>query len=243
VKNLVDASRKVGMTPEHIMWHAYVKLSERNPTFTALDGGSHKGYHAKRLADLPNCRKVFAVEASSEWAQRLAEQRRPNIQVINAAIQDDPACNDVVFKLSPSHPGRSGIMPIWIDDPAVTYVDVSVPATTIDRICEGEKIDYIKLDLEGGEFRALKGAVNTMATGRPWMTFENSRRAPETGGYTLQEFRDFFTRAGYVAMTLWGEDFTPENQSSFWYAAAAPIEQRDAVSAALFAATSRVLYT
>jgi FkbM family methyltransferase len=224
------------------MWHAYTRLAERNASFVAVDGGAHKGFHTKRLAAIPNCRKVFAIEAAKEWADGLDRLRLPNVEVVNAAIQEDPVREEVVFRLSPTHPGRSGILPIWANDPTVEYVDVPVAATTIDRICDGQQVDYIKLDLEGGEFRALQGAIKTLTTGRPWVTFENSTRAEKVGGYSQDEFRSFFGFAGYTLLTLWGEDYTPENAFSFWYAAAAPVELRDAVSAALSEAVNRVLY-
>jgi FkbM family methyltransferase len=226
MKRLVESSKQDGMLPERIMAKTYQTLAVMNPEFVALDGGAHKAHHTRQLAALPNAVKVFAVEASDTLASALEAMRMPNVEVINAAIQDDPACEEVVFRLSSSHPGRSGITPIWKDDQSVQYIDVRSRATTIDRICAGHKVNFIKLDLEGGEFRALQGATQTLAAGRPWIAFENSNRARKVGGFSQQEFYDFFTANGYALMTFWGEAYTPDNEFSYWYAAAAPVEQR-----------------
>jgi hypothetical protein len=47
--------------------------------------------------------------------------------------------------------------------------DVEVPAVTLDEFCAAAGIDspdLIKLDIEGGESRALKGAARVLAQGR-----------------------------------------------------------------------------
>lgn len=233
MQKLVAASKADGMTPERVMAATYKSLAKLNEFFTALDGGAHKAHHTRQLAMLPNAVKVFAVEASESLAAGLVAMNIPKVEVVNAAIQDDPARTEVTFRVSPSHPGRSAISPIWKDDKTVEYVDVRSRATTIDRICDGHKVNFIKLDLEGGEFRALEGGVKTLAAGRPWIAFENSNRARKVGGFSQQEFYDFFTANGYTLLTFWGEPYTPENEFAYWYAAAAPNEQRYLVAATL----------
>ena len=241
MKTFVAASRDDAMLPEKVMARAYTKLAEGLDAFAALDGGAHKAHHTRQLAALPNCRKVYAVEASESLATGLRAMQIPNVEVVCAAIQQDPACNEVVFRLSDSHPGRSGILPIWKDDASVHYTEVRAAATTIDRICEGQPINFIKLDLEGGEFRALQGGVKTLAAGRPWVAFENSTRARRAGGFTQQEFYDFFPANGYTLLTFWGDAYTPANEFEYWYAAAVPVEQVPRIASVLLDSVNALL--
>ena len=44
---------------------------------------------------------------------------------------------------------------------------VSIDVNSIDHIVKGQKVDYIKMDIEGSELNALKGARNTIETCKP----------------------------------------------------------------------------
>jgi len=52
---------------------------------------------------------------------------------------------------------------------------VSVPVTTVDEVAgslEFDQVDFIKIDVEGGELGVLQGAVDTLARCRPILVFE-----------------------------------------------------------------------
>lgn len=42
-----------------------------------------------------------------------------------------------------------------------------IESITVDELCENKKITYIKMDVEGAEYEALKGAANTLKTQKP----------------------------------------------------------------------------
>lgn len=55
---------------------------------------------------------------------------------------------------------------------------IEVPVTTLDRFCEEqrlERVDFIKIDVEGGEFAVLRGGENTLARFRPVIYMEMAR--------------------------------------------------------------------
>jgi hypothetical protein len=131
--------------------------------------------------------------------------------------------------LSDSHPGRSGISSIFQFDEAVSFRTVTVPATTIDAFTKERPypVRFIKLDLEGGEFNAIRGGLTLLREDRPVIAMENSVYAPQLGRFTVQEYFDTFAAIDYVPITFLGERMTHENMFDMWYAWAAPAEVTD----------------
>jgi FkbM family methyltransferase len=86
---------------------------------------------------------------------------------------------------------------------------LSVPATTIDDICRHlglRHVRLIKIDIEGGELLALRGAAGLLdgAFGRPpTVVFEFSRLFPMRGG-THEEVLDIFFQRGWQLFRLSG---------------------------------------
>ena len=44
---------------------------------------------------------------------------------------------------------------------------VRIPVDTIDDLCSAEKVTYIKMDIEGSEMQALRGAKNVICRDKP----------------------------------------------------------------------------
>jgi len=61
-----------------------------------------------------------------------------------------------------------------------------------DVIPEGEKIGFIKIDVEGGEFAVLRGAERLISANRPIVLFECGLGASEHYGTLPQAVYDYF---------------------------------------------------
>ncbi len=224
---------------EVIICDLYTRLSAQWIDAVVVDGGAHVGRHTFPMAALPNIRQVVAVEANAKTIGRLRKRidQSPDaskIRTVLGALQDDPARSEVNFIHSSSHPGRSGINPVLLKNPNTMFeVPIGVPATTIDLLMRDvpEGCRFIKLDLEGGEFGALKGAAASLKKHRPVLFFENGQYAPEQNGYTVDEFVGYMQSVGYDARTVFCDPLTPANAADFWYAWASPVEMRDTLVA------------
>jgi len=82
-------------------------------------------------------------------------------------------------------------------------------------------ISFIKLDIEGYEFRALQGAKKILDGDKPIIVFENSReQAAILCDYIAEDFFRFFINTGYSLYDFWGQPFTLSNWESDdvpWY--------------------------
>jgi FkbM family methyltransferase len=207
-----------------------------NPGDLALDGGAHVGRHSFPMAERVGPQGlVLAVEAYSKLARKLVRRARkhrtPQVQVIDKALYD--RMGRVSFHCTRQHPAYSGIEARNYDFRESVQV-VEVEATTIDFLVAqhaDRHLRFVKLDLEGGELRALQGGRNTLNRARPLIVFENDQeKSAEQYGYSKDEWFGFFAAAGYETFTLWGRSYNSDDwgrRDIPWYFIAAPANSRD----------------
>ncbi|HEX3431956.1 MAG TPA: FkbM family methyltransferase [Rhizomicrobium sp.] len=179
----------------------------------AFDGGAHVGRHAFPMAEsVGETGLVLAAEAHPKFAHGLVKRMRKRglvqIRVVAAALSDQ--VGRVEFHCVEQHPAYSGIRSRRYDfDDHVQVIEVD--ATTIDALLAGDalrRLCFLKLDLEGGEFRALQGGAATLKKHHPLIVFENDQdRSAGNYGYSKEEWFGFFERIGYQVFTLWGQPY------------------------------------
>lgn len=228
------------------MWEVYTILAQNAGQFTMFDGGSHKGWHALKMLQLKNCAMVYAVEADPSIGDVLVDNltkwhraKRPELQIVRKALQDQAATTEIPWLSSHSHVGRSSIQSKNSDEPSIwaTHLDVqyredmTVPATTIDLILANDKnpLPFVKLDLEGADFLALRGAGQTLEKARPVIAFENSDKAPGVHGYSLDDVNSYFKSHSYVPLDYVGRPLKKDNWFEFYEAWAVPAEKLELV--------------
>jgi FkbM family methyltransferase len=241
----VALARKNEDVLEDVMTDVYRVLlgSEKSP-YAVVDGGAHQGSHTFEFTKLVGCLQVYAVEANAALASSLLSNcpllQRKKVEIVAAAIQHDPNVASITFMQSASHPGRSGINSIFKNDPEVSFASVTVPATTIDKITEKRQqpVRFIKLDLEGGEYNAIRGAAAVMTADRPVIVMENSVYSPEYNGYAKSEYFKMFADRGYQPVTFRGHVMDEANMFELWYAWAVPVDKLDNVTRIIDAAVN-----
>lgn len=179
----------------------------------ALDGGAHVGRHAFPMAECVGTNGlILAVEAHPKLARdlvkRTKKRRFAQVEVVGRALSD--RVGPSTFHCVTQHPAYSGIRARRYDfDDTVRMIEVE--ATTIDALLAdrlSRPLRFVKLDLEGGEFRALEGGAAALRQQRPLIVFEDDQeRSAANYGYAKEDWFQFFEAIGYDVFTLWGEQY------------------------------------
>lgn len=186
------------------------------PGDLALDGGAHVGRHAFPMAEcVGEGGLVLAVEAHPRLARPLARharRRRARVEVVAQALSD--RIGRVPFHCVSRHTAYSGIAARRYDFNDKVRV-IEVEATTIDALALARRprqLALVKLDLEGGELRALEGAKAVLGRDRPLLVFENDQEnSARDYVYSKEDWFGFFESMKYDVFTLWGTRYDPDD--------------------------------
>jgi FkbM family methyltransferase len=237
ITEFIEICRQDGQAVERLITSYYCS----RPSFASfVDGGCHLGYHTFKAATHFQG-KVLSIDANQSTYQKFTDQLlghsadfQNRIIPIFGALQSDPKAETVSFFCSSSHPGRSSINTRpwgqWGQGSVVYEKPLTVSALTIDGLCnryEIKDVGFIKLDLESGEFPALKGAKATLQDNRPHIAMEYGLKLnnQDLMGYSQRDFFDFMKNLGYVILSPWGEELNVDQSYQFWYAFGIPVEE------------------
>jgi len=140
-----------------------------------IDIGAHVGYYTILAHEL-GADKIISVEPDVRTFRILERvidvNKLDNITVINRAVWDR---NDITLKLHlSSHAGHSSVFASNLKE-RDTHSTIEVKTVTLEEICQKmklDKVDLIKIDVEGAEFNVLQGAVEVINKFRPLIIVE-----------------------------------------------------------------------
>ena len=84
------------------------------------------------------------------------------------------------------------------------FEKITVQTTTIDALLPSDQqVRFVKIDIEGGEYDALRGFPTLLAQ-MPLIAFEFDSSAPDQFGFQPEELLELLWRAGYVVHDIFG---------------------------------------
>ncbi len=205
------------------------------PGDIVVDGGAHLGRHTIPLARLVgDGGRVLAFEPLPEVSRQLASLLAAHglggrVVLSSRALSRErgratfyAVQNNTEFSgLSKRTYGLPGFVP--------EHVEIPVELTTLDdavaELAPGARVSFIKLDLEGGEFSALRGAAGVLQEHRCVCVFENGLAASAAlEGYSQREFFDFFRELDYRVHDVFGSPLSEQlwDTGGPWYHLAIP---------------------
>lgn len=154
-------------------------LDQMKPGQTFLDVGANIGIYslhaARRLGEKG---KVHAFEPTSEtYAILMGNIRRNhlvNVECHEVALAEH---SGILYLLAGDRPASNSTA----GTTGNAHTGVSIRATTLDEFCAshaGTTIDFIKVDIEGGELSFFKGGREALLKHKPVILFESMHTKP-----------------------------------------------------------------
>lgn len=142
--------------------YVHSRLQKQSGPLTLVDGGANRGDYALVLDGLfGSSAAIHAFEPLPSTFELLqsATASKPNIICHPYGLGSEAARVELFF----NEPGSTiaSLYPQRDDHPWRTDLRQSIEIRTLDEVCAErgiERIDFLKLDIEGHEFKALQGA-------------------------------------------------------------------------------------
>ncbi|MBP7821701.1 MAG: FkbM family methyltransferase [Saprospiraceae bacterium] len=109
------------------------------------------------------------------------------------------------FNYVVTNPSYSGLIKRQYDKKNEIDQKITVQCDKLDDVLPPDyKVDFIKIDVEGGELRVLEGAVETIKKNKPVIIFEHGLGAAEFYDSTPLKIYDLLTKLGLKISTMEG---------------------------------------
>jgi FkbM family methyltransferase len=167
-----------------------------------IDVGCHKGEILDVILSLAPNGKHVAFEPIPFLFQQLELKYKEKATIYPYALSD--ANGTSTFQFVKNAPAYSGIQKRKYDTATPDIEQINVELKTLDSLIPSEtKIDLIKIDVEGGEYGVLKGALQLLKKWKPVVIFESGLGASDYYGTKPDELYKFLTvDAGLAISTL-----------------------------------------
>ncbi len=211
---LLARSQKFYFPPKYDWdWQLEMLLQRYEPETTALvrnyikpgmivvDVGAHIGYYTRIFARCVGAQgKVFAFEPATENFPVLKQNAKsyPQVTLEQQAVSDTNGT--ITFYEMPNSTALHSIIAKDLDEKPV-----SVPATTLDAYIANHKIphvDFIKIDIEGGEPHALRGATHLLQQPHLMMILEFIPDNFSRNNVDPLTFLKDFSQRGFTVSTI-----------------------------------------
>jgi beta-1,4-mannosyl-glycoprotein beta-1,4-N-acetylglucosaminyltransferase len=203
------------------VWEPYIhELFEKyiTPESVVIEGGAHIGTHTVTLATM--AKKIYAFEpypsSNNLLNININLNNLKNVTTFKKGLSKEVGSTHYDWDLQ-NNPGASGLAdnpigsPVWGAPPKNK---INVELTTIDLL-NLDRLDFIKLDIEGYEEFAIKGGINTILKFKPIILMECYKN--HSGGVMsineLKEKYNLLIDNGYSIKQIHYADFLFENNN------------------------------
>lgn len=181
-----------------------------------LDIGSNVGFYTTCLAISDPTAEIHAFEPNPEVFHELERNLAlnglsgKNTVTHNIGLSDLSIDNSLFFVPKYTGTGGGSLMDLHPDEGE--SIRKSVNVRTLDELNIGEKIDLIKIDVEGAEYAALRGACKTISLSQPTIVAELLRKWMKPFGAHPQDVVNLLSKMGYRTYAIGENQLTQIQQ-------------------------------
>lgn len=175
-----------------------------------LDVGGHAARHSKVFLQSFQVRDLVIFEPLPQQFRALerlfADQRA--VRVLPYALGNRTGTTR--FFQNDTSPEESGLRKrsFYNDRASQRIREIDVQVERLDDLALAFKIDYIKIDTEGGEIDILRGAENLLRSNLPLVSAEFGIGGYDAFGHGPDALFDLATQFGYRVYDLFGNPFS-----------------------------------
>lgn len=196
----IDLLRAAISQPEAVGTIANDQLAGRlvcsicDPNKTFLDIGAHIGSVTSAVHRYDATVNIIAVEAIPEKAEKL-RRKFPYIPIHACAVGEEEG--EIAFFIDLKQTGYSSInRPTNLSQ----IREIQVPIQRLDSLISRDtEVDVIKIDIEGAELGALRGAIGILSRSNPTVMFE-SAPTPSDANDAKKDLFDYFDQRHYAIL-------------------------------------------
>jgi FkbM family methyltransferase len=170
-----------------------------NSNSNTIDVGTHEGSILDLLIQQSPQGFHYGFEPIPVLHETLTAKYAGNDRVKLFALALADTSGKTSFNYVLSNPSYSGIKKRKYDRKKETDTIITVDMNLLDEVILplNQKIDFIKIDVEGGEMAVLKGATELMKRDRPVIVFECGIGGTDMYNTTPAQLYEFFSQLGY----------------------------------------------
>jgi FkbM family methyltransferase len=178
------------------------KFLKRDMVF--IDIGANLGEYSLFAAKRLSAGKVLAFEPMPKMYELLEENKAlnqfDNIRILKYGLSEQEGILPI-HEIENAHEGLSTFFPGNQKSRTITNVPLKVFDTVVDSLGI-ERIDFIKIDIEGSELSALKGALKSIQKFKPWVMVEINQQTYGMAGYSTNDVFSFFADLSYSPFAI-----------------------------------------